>query len=423
MGAKICSLCQENRELRASHVIPKFVGKWLKDTSGTGYMTSSAKPEERVQDFPTLPLLCSDCEERFSKLETYFANEIFFPFHQKGIRSFECDGWLESLVASLSWRTLKVAYDGMKQNEPKLVSFVDKAELDWRNFLLGKAGTGPYQNHIFFLNPKVEGQNPPKFEWYALRAADSDLAGSQERVFAFTKFPWMIFVSSIIPTILQGWEGTMVKEKGKISTPQTIQDPEFWDFVASRAAFIEGAPSQPLNEGTQKRILKAMAKDPQRFLESDSFATMVLERDRLRMQKMSLMPESVRELVNVITNATEDTAKIKLANRLDVLRSRTIADAISNLVSDESLELNRRILSVIKESGEHDRDALITMETKHLWAIFMVNPHLTRNEQRSRVEAELNKQKARRGSEEIPIVVFSMKTDEDGVNLETGVCV
>jgi hypothetical protein len=386
-------------------------------------MTSSAKPEERVQDFPTLPLLCSDCEERFSKLETYFANEIFFPFHQKGIRSFEYDGRLESFVTSLSWRSLRVAYDGMKESEPKLVQFVDKAEIDWRNFLLGRKGAVSYQNHIFFLTPKLEGQIPPKFEWYALRAADSDLAGNSDRVFAFTKFPWMIFVSSIIPANLQGWEGTMLKEKSRISTPQTIQDPEFWDFLASRAAFIEGVPSEPSHEGTQKRVLKAMVKDPQRFLESDSFETMVLEKDRLRLEKMAPMPESVRELVNVITNATEDPTKTKLENRLAVVQSQTVADAISNLLSEESSELDRKILSIIKESGEHDRNALMTMETKHLWITFMVNPHSTREDKRSRVEAEVNRQRIRRGSQEIPIAVFSMKTNEDGVNFETGLCV
>ncbi len=68
--SKACSLCGEDKELRASHIIPKFVGKWLKKTSATGYMVSRLEPAKRVQDLPTSPLLCSDCEERFSKAET-----------------------------------------------------------------------------------------------------------------------------------------------------------------------------------------------------------------------------------------------------------------------------------------------------------------------------------------------------------------
>ena len=34
----ICALCHESKELKESHFIPKFVGKWLKKTSATGYL-------------------------------------------------------------------------------------------------------------------------------------------------------------------------------------------------------------------------------------------------------------------------------------------------------------------------------------------------------------------------------------------------
>jgi hypothetical protein len=34
----ICALCQDETNLKESHLIPKFVGKWLKRTSATGYL-------------------------------------------------------------------------------------------------------------------------------------------------------------------------------------------------------------------------------------------------------------------------------------------------------------------------------------------------------------------------------------------------
>jgi len=34
----ICKLCGNNDVLKESHFIPKFVGKWIKKTSVTGYI-------------------------------------------------------------------------------------------------------------------------------------------------------------------------------------------------------------------------------------------------------------------------------------------------------------------------------------------------------------------------------------------------
>jgi len=33
----LCKLCEDNEDLKVSHVLPRFVGKYLKDTSATGF--------------------------------------------------------------------------------------------------------------------------------------------------------------------------------------------------------------------------------------------------------------------------------------------------------------------------------------------------------------------------------------------------
>ncbi len=414
-----CSLCLQKKELQASHVVPRFVGKYLKSTSATGFMTGT-RAEERVQDFPTLPLLCPECEQRFSKLEAYFANEIFFPFHEKNVRDFQYDARLQAFVVSLSWRTLKATYEDMSQEAPDLLSFVDEAESKWRQFLLGeKSDVEPYENHVVFLGSKIPGQVLPKFEWYAGRTVDATLAGN-DVVFAFTKFPSMIFVSSIHPTRLKGWKGTLLKNEGRISTDQMVEDTEFWNFLGTRAAFIEAVVSGRLSESIEERVMRAMLNDPQRMLESESFKTMVLERDRIREERLKQMPEHVREIVNVITNAVDDPAKTKLENRLDVLRARTIADALCDLPTSESSELDTKILATLTISAKYDRDAQTTMEAKSIWVTFMSNPHVERDEQRSKIGAEISRLEAKQGSANAPIVVVSMSLTEDGVNFETG---
>ena len=70
MALGTCALCGQQKDLRKSHIVPRFVGKWLKSTSATGFLRGVKNPELRLQDLPTLPLLCGDCEQIFSKLET-----------------------------------------------------------------------------------------------------------------------------------------------------------------------------------------------------------------------------------------------------------------------------------------------------------------------------------------------------------------
>jgi len=75
-----CALCNKESDLRVSHIIPRFVSVWLKQTSATGFLRGTKNPEKRMQDLPKLPFLCGDCKQNFSKLENYFAKNIFFQF-------------------------------------------------------------------------------------------------------------------------------------------------------------------------------------------------------------------------------------------------------------------------------------------------------------------------------------------------------
>jgi transcription initiation factor TFIIIB Brf1 subunit/transcription initiation factor TFIIB len=45
-----CALCGKVKELRKSHIIPNFVGKRLKKSSGTGFLRDIIYPESRRQD-------------------------------------------------------------------------------------------------------------------------------------------------------------------------------------------------------------------------------------------------------------------------------------------------------------------------------------------------------------------------------------
>ncbi len=123
-------------ELRKSHIIPKFVGKWLKATSATGFLRLATDPVNRAQDLPVLPLLCASCEQLFSKSELYFASQIFFPFHEKGKKDIAYDENLLYFLISLSWRSLKSSYSEQSNYHPWIKPYLNKAEVVWRKFLL-----------------------------------------------------------------------------------------------------------------------------------------------------------------------------------------------------------------------------------------------------------------------------------------------
>ncbi|MDQ6987940.1 MAG: hypothetical protein Q9M25_09070, partial [Mariprofundaceae bacterium] len=62
-----CRLCGQEQDLQKSHVIPSFVYKWLKETSGTGFFRFGMEPNKRVQDGHKFYWLCKECEGRFNE--------------------------------------------------------------------------------------------------------------------------------------------------------------------------------------------------------------------------------------------------------------------------------------------------------------------------------------------------------------------
>jgi len=141
----ICALCRQERELRCSHIIPKFVYTWLKESSGTGFLRFSPNPNQRTQDGLKKDFLCGDCEVLLSKFETEFANNIFYPLHKnEQLRLsdgpwFRYKSWCMKFAVSVSWRCLMVAREfGLKHFSETQRLLTDQALETWRGFILGK---------------------------------------------------------------------------------------------------------------------------------------------------------------------------------------------------------------------------------------------------------------------------------------------
>ena len=61
-----CALCHDKSELELSHIIPKFVLRYLKETSA-GLLRSAENPNAVVQDGEKHYMLCGKCEDLFRK--------------------------------------------------------------------------------------------------------------------------------------------------------------------------------------------------------------------------------------------------------------------------------------------------------------------------------------------------------------------
>ncbi|HSH72466.1 MAG TPA: hypothetical protein VK974_05345 [Methylophilaceae bacterium] len=68
-----CALCLETKELKRSHIIPEFLYKSLYDEKHRLHVLSIIPEQENSIEQKGLrePLLCKDCEEKFSKWERY----------------------------------------------------------------------------------------------------------------------------------------------------------------------------------------------------------------------------------------------------------------------------------------------------------------------------------------------------------------
>ena len=130
-----CRLCRQERELRESHLFPKFVFDWMRGDSGQ-YLRGGKNPNLRLQDGFKERLLCEECEGRLNPSETWFSSVIFRPFMDSFELEFDYGPELFRFLISVHWRILTTF---LEKHENAVARFRDglrEAEEQWRIFLL-----------------------------------------------------------------------------------------------------------------------------------------------------------------------------------------------------------------------------------------------------------------------------------------------
>ena len=203
----VCALTGEYCELQESHVYPKFVYKYLKQTGGSRFRIAN-NPTKALQDGLKIPLLGRHAEQDFSKREKWFAENIFTPFVNGRLmnRKIAYDEHLYYFCISLLWRVLYYTKDSIKGDKERRKC--REALEEWRAFLNG----GNYPNnygsiYLMPITPELldkeqlfqEGTREiVEMEWYIRRSFDSDLFGLiPNNNFFFCKIPCFFFWSVI----------------------------------------------------------------------------------------------------------------------------------------------------------------------------------------------------------------------------------
>lgn len=365
-----CALCGAKRKLMQSHIVPKFVLKWLKNTSATGFMYSPENPNLRVQDAKRVALLCAKCENMFSKLEHYFAEHIFFPRHNEGIDKFAYDESLLRFVVSLSWRLLHVDLRYLMNKTPIISQHAEQVLKIWKNYLLeNRDDPGSYEHHIFFLD-LVESTTgvilPPGFQWYTLRAIDATLAYGENQAYVYMKLPGMVLVSCIYPPKLEGWLGTKIEKSGEITVPQEITSSWLGGLMVDRAKM--GLKTE-ISEYKKKRILRSMARNREKALLSKSLEIFLAESRRERKGRKKEYP-LLQELINIIEIGEINSMLPKETRALRQLQINVVANALASTDSNQAQRIEQDLKRAVLDARRTGQDKAVISDVGNLVVVF-----------------------------------------------------
>ena len=280
----MCSLCKSEARLKVSHIIPKFIGKWLKETSLTPYFRVGYEIEKRQQDLFKTELLCEDCEKRFSAWETKFANEIFHPCADDET-VFRYGPWFVKFASSLAWRALQFRKLREVEDVPVLNSIYDDMEFHLSQFLLGREKhVSSYTQHMYLVGELDAPINPgsPMVNRYLARAVEIDFLRNDDlsEVMVYVKIPMFIFLSIGRSKYRTWMESSRIKKSGSTRPKDQVLHASMLAYLLERSdRMIELLDSMsPKSKAvSDKALSKAIEKNPDKVANSRQMRAMLAD--------------------------------------------------------------------------------------------------------------------------------------------------
>ncbi len=240
-----CAFCGDLSDLKESHIIPKFVFNWFKDSSPSA-IRSIDEPNLRVQDGIKQSLLCSKCEELFSGWERSFCEKLFLPLHSSPYINtpITYNEWALKFAVSISWRVLTYfkRIDDIAHFSQEQRDMAQTALGVWHDFLIGKkANPDIYEQHLLPVEALADYSGSPISPFlnrYFLRTIHMDVICSKKSAMVYTKMGHLILFGLIQFNHRERWKGTKlhvhhgVIMRRDYRIPHNIAD--YWNEKADR---------------------------------------------------------------------------------------------------------------------------------------------------------------------------------------------
>ncbi|WP_311748748.1 hypothetical protein [Proteus penneri] len=260
-----CALCDsDNIELQLSHIIPKFVYDWLKETSITPFIRDIKNVNIRHQDGDKQYLLCNVCEKKLAvyenELASYFFKKIANYRTQK--KEIQITEKMRMAVLSILWRALLTSKD--QENDR-----IDEDNNEYETFLINakKQLNDNKCEYTLFFAP-IYGEPPhyglPVSMTYGLDrsigAQDIRFFDNPHRFIALFKLPFVYFF------ILEGeWCASELKKSTEFNAelikmneinyiPDVLKD----IIKMSHEQFLQSV--KDMNEETKQVIMRSVSE-------------------------------------------------------------------------------------------------------------------------------------------------------------------
>jgi len=273
----ICNLFDNECDLRESHIFPKFVIEYMKET-GSRFLRNLVNPNQRFQDGPKMFLLSEKAEQEFSKREKKFAENIFLPYLEKEQKEFYYNDYLFYFSISMLWRVLQTHKEHPNIINQPFYGLLKDVENNWKQFLKNYTYPKDYDKiHLFFTDRVLEHNCDVKgADYYFTRALDATIISNENNTFVAVYCKFMRFVIFSVITDYEDKEtsDTIINPLGgRFVIPQNFNNEYIGSFFINRMKEIENA--QKPSEKQQDKVLEEIRKDKERFFNSDAGKSMI----------------------------------------------------------------------------------------------------------------------------------------------------
>ncbi len=278
----ICRLCRMEATLQLSHVLPAFVFRWQRQSSGNGHIRGSDAPNKRVQDGEKKYWLCSDCEGLLSISEGNFSNKLFHPYINGTTKVVRYSTWLMHFCTSVSWRVLQFYQERNDWSNLPAGSLerVNNADTVWREVLLGqRPNPGLLQQHMLPVDQleSATGRFAPNINRYLMRAIQMDFCHSGSALFTFAKLGRFMIFGFVHEPNLSSWVGTKVHGNEGIIEPRRYFVPRaLGDYLNEKASRMAEALNT-ISDSQQEKIEKSFEENRDRYIGSDAYTAMIAD--------------------------------------------------------------------------------------------------------------------------------------------------